>query len=114
MLLVPHNMVKASPTIVLQDGDDRETTPRRKVAMPIEPMTVGRGKKRETLQERLANAARLKKSQSHGDGFHPGVGHGSISEIGLGTPGAGTAKESGGGKDKVVVCLRYVKHIWRG
>ena len=107
MLLVPLSLVKASPTITM-DLDmelDGKTTPRRKVAMPIEPMTVGRGgNKRQTLQERLADAARMKKSQSHGNGFGVSGGSGEMSLMGA----SQAVREGSTGKDKVVVCLRYV------
>lgn len=104
--------VKASPTIRVhgESGSEdmaEDTTPRRKVAMPIEPMTVGRGKKRETLQERLANAARLKKSQSHGDGFHLVDRDAAPVELSLGAAVAAANKgATPSGKDKVVVCVR--------
>lgn len=100
--LVPSTAVKASTSA------DANLTPRRKVAGPIEPATVGRGRqKRETLQERLANAAKVKKSRSFGDGLNASA---STSDLSLGSAGLelrdGQSSSSTGGSDKVVVCVR--------
>lgn len=105
-LLVPAAQVKASPSV------DLNLTPRRKVAGPIEPATVGRQpKKRETLQERLAAAAKLKKSRSVGEGLSSTFSVGG--DDGMSLSAAGTAMRDGSGSsagtsDKVVVCVRYV------
>lgn len=104
--LVPSTLVKASPSV------DMNLTPRRKVAGPIEHATVGRqSKKRETLAERLAAAAKVKKSRSVGDGLASAASTGSSDGMSLSAAGA-VLKEGGmvasgpGTSDKVVVCVR--------
>lgn len=102
--IVPSGMVRASPSVQF----DANTTPKRKVATPIEPMTVGRGsKKRETIQERLANASKLKKSRSHGEGLSGRVSVSGSQLVG-GVSGQNAVAGPSGSKDKVVVCVRCV------
>lgn len=111
--LVPSTMVRASTSIDAQIN----LTPRRKVAGPIEHATVGRdkGKKRETLAERLASAARVKQSRSV-DGLAM-ASTGSLTSVGsqgegMSLTAAGTVLKDGlsavgtGAGDKVVVCVR--------
>lgn len=99
------------------EAQSQSSTPRRKVAGPIEPATVGRGtKKRETLAERLAAAAKIKKSRSV-DGLAMAT-QGSMTSIGsiegMSLAAAGSALREGsvstgavgGTSDKVVVCVR--------
>lgn len=89
-------------------------TPKRKVVGVMDaPMTVGRGAKKPSLQERLAAAAKVKKSRSHGDGLSSSASASGTALVAAeNTEPRGVKRPSSGSggdiskSDKVVVCVR--------
>jgi centromeric protein E len=97
------------------EDEDVFNTPKRKVVGVIEPATVGRQKagSRETLQARLQQAAKLKKSRSIGDGLGSSSSITHLLEVSQSTTAKVKATtqvhhggESSDKSDKVVVCVR--------
>ncbi|ORY32865.1 kinesin motor domain-domain-containing protein [Naematelia encephala] len=92
-----------------------DTTPKRKVVAMMEPFTAPRSaKKRDTLQARLEQAARVKKSKSASDALNAST---SLTNFSTSLASSSlaqsqsrlretTSNTSSGGSDKVVVCVR--------